>query len=83
MDTERIDDLKAAAQHARVRRDLYQAKMYGSRPTTPGRMRELERELAGAEDRLHLAERRAAAAAAGQPPEDADAGGEPPRQADG
>jgi predicted nucleic acid-binding Zn-ribbon protein len=74
---ERIDDLKAEARHARERRDLYQAKMYGSRPTTPGRMRELERELAGAEDRLHLAERRAAAAT--QARDEADAAGTPPR----
>jgi hypothetical protein len=62
MDTDRIDDLKAAARHARERRDLYQAKMYGSRPTTATRMRELERELALAEDRLRLAQRAAAAA---------------------
>ena len=57
----RIDDLRAEARHARERRDLYQAKMYGSRPTTPSRLRELERELAGAEDRLALAVRKAAA----------------------
>ena len=60
----RIDDLRAEARHARERRDLYQAKMYGSRPTTPARLRELERELAGAEDRLRLAQRKADAAAA-------------------
>jgi uncharacterized membrane protein YccC len=65
MDTDRIDDLKAAARHARERRDLYQAKMYGSRPTTATRMRELERELALAEDRLRLAQR-----AAAEPPRD-------------
>jgi hypothetical protein len=65
----RIDDLRAEARHARERRDLYQAKMYGSRPTTPARMRELERELAGAEDRLHLAQRKAAAAAAPPSPD--------------
>jgi hypothetical protein len=67
----RIDELRAEARHARERRDLYQAKMYGSRPTTAVRMRELERELAGAEDRLHLAQRQAAAAATpddGEPP---------------
>jgi hypothetical protein len=57
----RIDDLRAEVRHARERRDLYQAKMYGSRPTTPTRMRELERELAGAEDRLRVAQRKAAA----------------------
>jgi hypothetical protein len=57
---ERIEDLQAAARHARQRRDLYQAKMYGPRPTTPVRMRELERELAAAEDRLAFAQRQAA-----------------------
>jgi hypothetical protein len=60
MDSDRLDDLRVQARHARQRRDLYQAKMYGSRPTTPVRMRELERELASADDRLHLAEREAA-----------------------
>jgi predicted nucleic acid-binding Zn-ribbon protein len=69
MASERIDDLRAAVQHARQRRDLYQAKMYGLRPTTPVRMRELERELAAAEDRLALAERQAAQEQRQRPPQ--------------
>ncbi|HEV7752697.1 MAG TPA: hypothetical protein VGO71_14230 [Baekduia sp.] len=55
----RLDDLRAEVRHLRERRDLYQAKMYGSRPTSMTRMRELERELAGAEERLQFAERQA------------------------
>jgi hypothetical protein len=55
----RLDDLRAEVRHLRERRDLYQAKMYGSRPTSMTRMRELDRELAGAEERLQFAERQA------------------------
>jgi predicted nucleic acid-binding Zn-ribbon protein len=58
-DPPRLDDLRAEVRHLRQRRDLYQAKMYGPRPTSMTRMRELERELANAEDRLALAERQA------------------------
>jgi hypothetical protein len=57
---ERIDELAAEARYARQRADLYRAKTYGARPTTPARMRELERAAEGAEERL----RRARAAAA-------------------
>ena len=54
----RIEDLRAEARYARERRDLYRAKMYGSGLTTPQRLAELERVLAGAVDRLRLAESR-------------------------
>jgi hypothetical protein len=60
---ERIDDLAAEARYARERLDLYRAKMYGPRPTSATRMRELERAAEGAEERLRRArerERRAA-----------------------
>jgi hypothetical protein len=62
---ERIDELAAEARYARERFDLYRAKMYGPRPTSPARMRELERTAEGAEERLRRArerERRAAEA---------------------
>jgi hypothetical protein len=62
-DAERIDDLAAEARYARERVELYRAKMYGQRPTSPARMRELERTADGAEERLRRArerERRAA-----------------------
>jgi hypothetical protein len=58
---ERIDDLAAEARYARERLDLYRAKMYGSRPTSMTRMRELERTAEGAEQRLRRARERAAA----------------------
>ena len=57
---ERIDELEAEARYARQRLDLYRAKMYGPRPTSPVRMRELEREASGAEERLRRARERAA-----------------------
>ena len=60
---ERIEDLEAEARYARQRADLYRAKTYGARPTSPTRMRELERAAEGADERLRAArerERRAA-----------------------
>lgn len=51
-----IEDLRAEARHARQRVALYRAKEYGSRPTRPERMRELERTADGAEARLRRAE---------------------------
>jgi hypothetical protein len=59
--TERIEELAAEARYARQRADLYRAKTYGARPTTPARMRELERAAEGAEQRLRRARDRAAA----------------------
>jgi hypothetical protein len=56
---ERIEDLAAEARYARQRVDLYRAKMYGARPTSPARMRELERVADGAEERLRRARRAA------------------------
>lgn len=52
----RIEDLRAEARHARERRDLYRAKTYGPRPTSAGRLRELERAADGAAARLARAE---------------------------
>jgi hypothetical protein len=54
----RIEDLRAEARYHRERLDLYRAKMYGSRPTTMTRLRELERISQGAEARLRRAEQR-------------------------
>jgi hypothetical protein len=51
-----IEDLRAEARYHRERYDLYRAKMYGLRPTTMGRLRELERAHQGAESRLRRAE---------------------------
>ena len=52
----RIEDLRAEARYHRERLDLYRAKMYGLRPTTMTRLRELERGHRGAEARLRRAE---------------------------
>jgi hypothetical protein len=51
----RLEDLRAEAHYARERYDLYRAKAYGSRPTSPGRLSELERTALGAEARLERA----------------------------
>ena len=53
----RIEDLLAEARYARQRYDLYRAKMYGPRPTTMARLRELERAYQGADARLRGAQR--------------------------
>jgi hypothetical protein len=39
----RIDELKVDAHYHRQRHDLYRAKVYGPRPTSPSRLKELER----------------------------------------
>jgi hypothetical protein len=56
MNSDRLDDLRAQAQYARQRYELYKAKAYGPRPTSPVRMRELERASAQAQARLLAAE---------------------------
>jgi hypothetical protein len=58
--TDDIEQLRAEARYARERRDLYRAKTYGPRPTSPARMRELERALETVEARLRRAEQEAA-----------------------
>jgi hypothetical protein len=50
-----LDELQALARYARQRYDLYKAKAYGPRLTSPARMRELERECIRAEARLRFA----------------------------
>jgi hypothetical protein len=52
----RLEELRVDARYHRERRDLYRAKMHGPRPTSPGRMRELERAVALSESRLRRAE---------------------------
>jgi hypothetical protein len=52
----RIEYLRAEARYHRERLDLYRAKMYGLRPTTMTRLRELERIHRGAKARLREAE---------------------------
>ncbi len=42
-ESSRFEELQAEAQHARDRHSLYRAKTLSSRPTSPGRLRELKR----------------------------------------
>jgi hypothetical protein len=56
MSTRDLDDLRAQAQHARQRYQLYKAKVYGPRATSLARLRELERAYNQAETRLRAAE---------------------------
>ena len=60
-DAARIAELRAEARYARERRDLYRAKMYGARPASMTRLRELERVHDAAQARLESAERAFAA----------------------
>ena len=50
-----IEELQAEARYHRERYALYRAKMYGPRPTTLTRLRELERVHQGADARLRRA----------------------------
>jgi hypothetical protein len=43
MPTDHLDDLRAKASYARERHQLYRARTYGQRPTSPVRLRELQR----------------------------------------
>ena len=51
-----LEHLRAEARYRRDRYDLYKAKMYGGRPTSPARLRELERGYDRAKARLDWAE---------------------------
>jgi hypothetical protein len=53
----RMEEMAAEARYHRDRYALYQAKSYSSRPTSPTRLRELERRHQGADSRLRSAER--------------------------
>jgi hypothetical protein len=54
-----LDELRAQALHARQRLDLYKARAYGMRATSPVRMRELERASERAAASLNTAEAQA------------------------
>jgi len=56
-DAHRIEDLRAEARYHRQKYDLYRAKMYGMRPTSATRLRELERAHEAAQARVRQAER--------------------------
>ena len=58
---QRLDELRAQARFARERYDLYKARAYGPRLTSPSRLRELERESDRAQASLSFAESEARA----------------------
>jgi hypothetical protein len=68
----RIEDLLAEARYRRQRYDLYRAKMYGPRPTTMTRLRELERAYQTAEARLRRAQQESRQTRAAKRPRPAD-----------
>jgi hypothetical protein len=75
--SDRIEVLEAEARYTRERYDLYRAKMYGPRPTTMSRLRELERIHQGAEARLRAAKlERAASPPVGSSADQCEAGGD-------
>ena len=55
-DAARLARLRMDARYHRERRDLYRAKMFGPRATSPERMRELDRASEQAAERLRAAE---------------------------
>jgi hypothetical protein len=71
MSAARLDELQTQARYARQRYDLYKARAYGSRLTSPARMRELEREASRAEADLRFAKAQARGddATGARPPE--------------
>ena len=52
----RLAELEAEERFARERYQLYKAKAYGQRPTSPERLRELQRAYEQAQARLSFAE---------------------------
>jgi hypothetical protein len=51
-----LQRLEAEAQYHRDRLALYRARVLSARPTSPSRLRELERISAGADERLRYAQ---------------------------
>jgi hypothetical protein len=56
MPTDQLEDLRAQAQYARERYQLYKARAYGQRPTSPERLRELQCAHEQAQARFRFAE---------------------------
>jgi hypothetical protein len=54
-----LEELQAQADYARQRYDLYKARAYGARLTSPARMRDLEREASRTEANLRFAKAQA------------------------
>src|SRR3954466_16426964 len=56
MPADQLDDLRAQAHYARERYQLYKAKALGHRPTSPARLRELQRASEQTDARLRFAQ---------------------------
>jgi hypothetical protein len=54
-----LAELRRQAQYRRERLEIYRAKVYGPRPTSPAKLEELEREYELATSRLRRAEQAA------------------------
>lgn len=54
-----LEQLRAEARYQRERYDLYRARVYAGKPTSPARLRELQRSSEAAEARVRAATRRA------------------------
>ena len=52
----RLEELRVDVRYHRERRDLYRAKVYGPRPTSPVQLKKLERDCMLSEVRLRRAE---------------------------
>jgi hypothetical protein len=69
--TSQLEDLRAQAKYARERYQLYNAKVYGQRPTSLVRLRELRGAYEQAEARLRFATAEAQSAhSTGEGPQD-------------
>lgn len=55
-----LEELRLDVRHERNRLALYRAKVMGPRPTSPARLREIERACARAEERLAAAQNQSA-----------------------
>jgi hypothetical protein len=55
MDSRRLTEMTAAADHASRRYDLYKARVYGPKPSSPARLAELKRDADRAKLALHRA----------------------------
>ncbi|MDP9228988.1 MAG: hypothetical protein M3M99_08005 [Actinomycetota bacterium] len=55
MDQHRLTEMKADAEHATRRRDLYKARVYGPHPTSAARLGDLQRDADRATSALNRA----------------------------
>ena len=56
MDERRLTELRETADYATRRYELYRARVYGPKPTTPARLAELKRDAERAKLAMHRAD---------------------------